>query len=197
MSLNTEQQASVDAIIVQKSAQYSIPINLIRAVIQQESNWDLNARLWEPTKNEASAGLMQVLPSTANWILGRENNPLTESQLYDPNINIDAGVKYLSYLQGRYGQQGIESVIASYNAGSPRLTQAGAFVNQGYVDKVLQYLSMYDSLGDAAQIAATTYSKLTGGPESGSPDSPIGLMLLSAAILLFDVFKFTRRKKAV
>lgn len=190
--MNAEQRAAVDNIIAQKAQQYSVNIHLIRAVIQQESNWDVNARLWEPSKNEASAGLMQVLPSTANWILG---TTLTEAQLYDPNTNIDAGVKYLSYLQGRYGQAGMDDVIAAYNAGSPRFTQAGAFVNQSYVDKVLQYMTMYESLGAGAQYAASAYSKLTGGPESGSADVPIVLVALSAGILLFDIFKYTRKRK--
>ena len=194
MSLNAEQQSQVDALIAQKAQKYSISPILIRAVIQQESNWDLDARLWEPSKNEASAGLMQVLPSTAEWILERE---LSIEDLYKPEINIEAGVKYLSYLTGRYSQQGLEAIIASYNAGSPRLNSAGEYVNQGYVDKVLTYMTMYEELGGAAQAAASAYSKITGGPESGSPDAPIVLVLLSAGILFFDVFKFWHKRRKV
>jgi hypothetical protein len=40
----------------------------------------------------------------------------------------------------KYGNQGLDAVIASYNAGSPRLNSKGKFYNQGYVDKVKEYL---------------------------------------------------------
>ena len=193
--MNAEQQAAVDILIAQKAQTYSLDPSLIRAIIQQESNWNINARLWEPRLNEASVGLMQVLVSTATQVLGYT---VTEQQLYDPNLNLEAGCKFLLQLMGRFAQQGIDAVIAAYNAGSPRFTSAGVFVNQSYVDKVDQYYGMYVNLGGAAQTVASTYSKLTGGPESGSPDSPTGLFVLSAAILFFDVFKFWHktRKKA-
>lgn len=187
-SLTTNQQTAIDQIIASNSSQYGVDQNLIRAFIQQESNWDINARLWEPTLNEASIGLMQVLVTTAASILGRA---VTEQELYDPNLNIAVGTHYINTLQTQYGSQGINAVISAYNAGHPISS------NTDYVDKVLTYYKMFVDLGaTAGQYAADTLQKMTGGPSTGSASSPLGMMLISAAVLLFDVFKFFHKGKA-
>jgi len=193
-NLTEAQQAAVDQIIASKSTQYNVDESLIRAVIQQESNWDINARLWEPKLNTPSIGLMQVLVTTASSVAG---TLIAEDQLYDPNINIDIGVKYLGMLQNQFGSQGLQAVIASYNAGSPRFTSEGSFINQDYVDKVMMYYEMFESMGNTVgQIAAETVQRMTGGPRVGSEDSPLGMFLLTGAILLLDVYKvFGRGKK--
>lgn len=193
MSLTSEQQAAIDQIIAQKSQQYGVEQSLIRAIIEQESNWNINARLWEPSLNTASVGLMQVLVPTAASVLG---HAVTEDQLYDPNVNIDVGVHYLSMLQSQYGSQGLQAVISAYNGGRPLVNQAGTYNNQGYVDKVMSYYYMYTNWNPTvAQITASSYSKMTGGPETGSPDSPIGMLLISGAMLLLDAYKIFRKGK--
>jgi soluble lytic murein transglycosylase-like protein len=189
MLLSDSQKAAVDSIIAAKSAAYGVDQNVIRAIIQQESDWDINARLWEPTLNVASIGLMQVLTTTASSVAG---HVVTEADLFDPNINIDIGTHYLQTLQNQYGSQGLQAVFAAYNAGSPRMTSDGSFVNQGYVDKVMAFYTMYADLGAGAQIAADTYQKMTGGPATGNPSSPIGMLLISGSILLLDAFKVFR-----
>ncbi len=87
---------------------------------------------------QASWGLLQVMGAVARE-LGYTRKYLT--QLTDPEDSLEYGCRKLLQLKGRYHQgHGWEGVIAAYNAGSPRRTTAGQFVNQGYVDKVMKQL---------------------------------------------------------
>ena len=51
---------------------------------------------------------MQLMPSTGRWMGARD--------LYDPAQNVDAGVKYIKYLQSRFDGN-LKNTIAAYNAG--------------------------------------------------------------------------------
>jgi soluble lytic murein transglycosylase-like protein len=190
----------LEDVITQKSAAYGVDPNLVRSVIQQESAWDINAKRFEPSLGESSIGIMQVLLSTGRSILNRPT--LTESELFDPNTNLEAGIKYLAYLQTQYGLLGQDAVIASYNAGSPKdpMRQpwvSGPFLNQSYVNSVNTFLNLYSSefLGQYAGNIAPVYQLMIGGSEVGADYMILGAILIPALILAVDVFAmFTRRK---
>jgi hypothetical protein len=59
----------------------------------------------------------------------------------DPQLQADYAARYLNKLYKRYGS--IEDTVAAYNAGSPRRRESGVYVNQGYVDRVLQASAEY------------------------------------------------------
>ena len=88
-------------IIASMSEAHGVDPNLVRALIQVESNY-------RPTAKSArgAMGLMQLMPSTA-----REYNVRNP---YDPKSNIAAGVKHLKSLIDRWG---VELALAAYNAG--------------------------------------------------------------------------------
>lgn len=129
-----------DSIIYDVSYRYGVNDSLIRAVIMKESSWDPNAYKIEINKIDMSQGLMQLLLSTAEWILKDPN--ITRNQLYNPSINIEAGTKYLAYQLKRYSGD-IKKALAAYNAGSTKYTLAGTFINQGYVDRTWEYYQEY------------------------------------------------------
>lgn len=82
----------------------------------------------------ASWGLMQVMGAVAREY-GFEAPYLTK--LLDPLPNLEYGCRHLARLRNRYlRQHGWDGVIAAYNAGSPRKSEAGLWGNQPYVDKV-------------------------------------------------------------
>ena len=54
---------------------------------------------------------MQVMPSTA-----RDLGVKSARMLFDPEENLEAGVKYLKFLLGRFNGD-LTSAIAAYNAG--------------------------------------------------------------------------------
>jgi hypothetical protein len=90
-------------LIFQKSQKYDVDPALVAAVIEQESRF--KPRAISPV---GARGLMQLMPRTGRW-MGARN-------LYDPEQNVDAGVKYLKYLDKTFNGD-TRKVIAAYNAG--------------------------------------------------------------------------------
>ncbi|BAY64255.1 lytic transglycosylase [Calothrix brevissima NIES-22] len=84
---------------------------LVTALIRQESRFEAKA------KSIANAmGLMQVLPSTAQWIAPQIKVDSKTIQLEDPNDNIMLGTWYLDHTHQQYNNNSLLA-IASYNAG--------------------------------------------------------------------------------
>lgn len=90
---------------------FGVPRELVRAVIEAESNW--NARAVSPA---GAVGLMQLMPNTAATF--RVGNRL------DPAENIRGGVAYLAFLMEQCGGD-LRLVVAAYNAGHGRVLKAG------------------------------------------------------------------------
>jgi membrane-bound lytic murein transglycosylase F len=100
-----------DAILQREAVKLGWDWRLLAAIIYQESKFKSTARSWA-----GASGLMQLMPSTAAS-LGLKSN-----EIFDPEKNIQAGVKYLIYLQNVWTkignqEQKIKFVLASYNAG--------------------------------------------------------------------------------
>jgi hypothetical protein len=90
-------------LIHQKAEKYDVDPALVAAVIEQESRFRPKAR-----SAVGARGLMQLMPRTGRW-MGARN-------LEDPEQNIDAGVKYIKYLNQRFNGD-LRKTIAAYNAG--------------------------------------------------------------------------------
>lgn len=86
---------------------YNIDQELIRAMIQVESGWDSRA-----VSVKGAQGLMQLMPRTAAM--------LGVSDPFDPEQNIEGGVKYISDLTDKY-KGDVEKALAAYNAGPGRV----------------------------------------------------------------------------
>ncbi|MCC1496725.1 lytic transglycosylase domain-containing protein [Alcanivorax sp. 1008] len=87
---------------IERSAKHNVNPAVVLAVIHAESAFDVNA-----LSSKGAQGLMQIMPATAKW-LGLVSP-------FDPEANIDAGVRYLAYLQRKFDR--LELVLAAYNAG--------------------------------------------------------------------------------
>jgi soluble lytic murein transglycosylase-like protein len=90
-----------DAIISRVARTHGVDSTLVRAVIQVESAYQPDAR-----SRKGAVGLMQVMPAT-----GRQYGI---RRLYDPALNIEAGVRHLKSLLARYP---LALALAAYNAG--------------------------------------------------------------------------------
>jgi soluble lytic murein transglycosylase-like protein len=91
------------ALIYAKSKKYDVDPALVAAVIEQESRFRPRAK--SPV---GARGLMQLMPRTGRW-MGARN-------LYDPEQNVDAGVKYIAYLDKRFNGD-LKKIVAAYNGG--------------------------------------------------------------------------------
>ncbi len=114
-------------IIHEKSQKYDVDPVLVAAVMETESRFHKGAQ-----SAVGARGLMQLMPRTGRW-LGATN-------LYDPAQNVDAGVKYIKYLQGRFDGN-LKKTIAAYNAGEGNVKRYGGVPpfseTRSYVKKVL------------------------------------------------------------
>ncbi len=81
---------------------YGVSPRLAKSMIEVESGWNPGA-----LSRKGAMGLMQLMPETAR--LYGISDP------FDPEENIDAGIRYLKYLIDRFGK--LEFALAAYNAG--------------------------------------------------------------------------------
>jgi soluble lytic murein transglycosylase-like protein len=99
---------------------------LVKAVIEAESNWNPNA-----ISHKGAQGLMQLIPGTAD--------SLGVKDVFDPEQNIEAGVRHLRMLLEKYDGD-LTKALAAYNAGAGAVDRAGGVPNyretRNYVQKI-------------------------------------------------------------
>lgn len=172
---------TLEPIITEIGTRYGVEPALIKAHIKAESNWDVNASRYEVGHSDASWGLMQVMLETARGVLG--DSSLTTTQLIQPRVNIEAGTKFIAQNLNRFGN--MRDAIAAYNAGSPRLTTAGKYVNQVYVDRVTKNYERYKTLGTTAGNVAINIEEAVTSEEA----IPIYMLLGIGAVGLVVMMK--------
>lgn len=106
--LSEEEAMNIIMLIKEKCEMYQMDELLIFATVWQESNFNPN------TYYKGAIGLMQIMKSTG------ANAGLTPEMLYDPETNVDFGVKYLKDKMNRYDQQ-VVLALSAYNQGITRV----------------------------------------------------------------------------
>ena len=121
-------QGNLDALIEEAAGQHQIDPDLVRAIIQVESNYNPYA-----VSPRGARGLMQLIPATARRF-GVRN-------LFDPRSNLDGGIRYLKYLMGMF-EGDLQLSLAAYNAGEDAVARSRGVPpfreTQDYVRKITE-----------------------------------------------------------
>ena len=135
--LESGDPARFDDFIFSSSQRYGVDAALVRAVVKVESDFNEGAR-----SNKGAQGLMQLMPETA-----RLHNV---GNAYDPEENIEGGVRHLRLLLDRY-QGDVQLTLAAYNAGIQAVEKYRGIPpfseTKEYVRRVLNYLQRYSKNG--------------------------------------------------
>ena len=108
------------------AAIYRVPIELVEAIIDEESGWNPYA-----VSSKGAAGIMQLMPGTAVRFGVRNRFRVDE--------NIRGGVAYLAWLQWRFNGD-LRLITAAYYVGEYPISRRGLDYSspdvQGYVKRV-------------------------------------------------------------
>jgi soluble lytic murein transglycosylase-like protein len=122
-------------IILEASAKHGVDPALVKAVIMAESSYNHKA-----ISKKGAIGLMQIMPATA-IDMGVED-------LFDPEHNVNAGVRYLKKLLKQF-EGDVTLALAAYNAGSRKVRKFKGIppykATQFYIQKVFEYYEYYQA----------------------------------------------------
>lgn len=133
------------------SDEYSVPPEIICAVINTESSFDSDAE-----SHAGAKGLMQITKETFWWLLSKSGESIPDEKLFDPQVNIRYGTYFLSILYDEFGSW--DTAFAAYNAGrsrvigwlgDPNVSEDGKLVNipieetREYVKRVNSGIKIY------------------------------------------------------
>ena len=99
--------------------EYNVPEDVVYATIKVESSFDPEA-----ISHADARGLMQMLPSTFEWLTGDEHlgEHLGVDQLLVPEVSIRYGVYYLKYLYSKFDYKW-DVACAAYNGGEGNVSE--------------------------------------------------------------------------
>ncbi len=130
--------------IAAAAAAHGVSIDLVRAIIQVESDFDRLA-----VSSKGAQGLMQLMPFTARRF--------GVSDPFDPRQNIFGGVRYLRFLLDLF-QGNVALAAAGYNSGENAVLRYGGIPpykeTRGYVEKVQSLLGGLPSTSPTSSQAA-------------------------------------------
>ena len=141
MGASANRLAAFNDLAQQKGQKYGVNPNFIKAIISVESAGNINA-----VSPVGAKGLMQLMPATA------ERMGVSRSELFMPERNMEAGVKYISYLSRLFNNDP-RLVAAGYNAGEGAVMKYKGIPpyreTQNYAPAVVARFQLLEACGDA------------------------------------------------
>ena len=128
----------------------------VASVIMAESSYRSEA-----VSSVNAQGLMQIMPSTGEWIAGKFDEEYADGCLFDPETNIKYGCWYLGFLMRRYdgdmccssaayhsGQGTVDGWLKDpqYSADGKTLDVIPGSNADTYVNRILEYYEEYEKI---------------------------------------------------
>jgi len=133
--------AEVDELVTQAGDASSVPPDLLRTVIKEESGFRPCA-----VSRKGAMGLMQLMEATAGDLGVRD--------AFDPRENVTAGAKFLRQLINLYNGD-LTLALSAYNAGSGRVDPASGIPQ---IPETIDYVNKILSVFHAPALAKTPRS---------------------------------------
>ena len=131
---STPPRTAYGDLIFAAARRHKVNPDLVAAVIRAESAFHPRA-----LSNKGARGLMQLMPATA------KRYGVRSSELFLPERNIEAGVRYLAFLADRFADD-LPKILAGYNAGEGTVARYGGVPpyreTQSYVRRILGFLGL-------------------------------------------------------
>jgi hypothetical protein len=121
-------------LIFEAARRHALNPALVAAVVRAESAFDPRA-----VSVKGARGLMQLMPATGVRF------GLSPEHAFEPNLNLDAGTRYLRWLMDRFdGRMGL--ALAAYNAGEGAVDRYGGVPPYGetrrYLRRIYSFLDL-------------------------------------------------------
>jgi soluble lytic murein transglycosylase len=134
--LSEAELAALAHALVEESRRHRLDPRLVLAVVHVESRYDTFA-----VSDKDAMGLMQILPSTGEWLAPQVGVPWHGPHtLFDPIANVRLGVAYLRMLLDRYDGD-LSAALVAYNWGPGHVDgrlRAGGPLPATYSDLVFE-----------------------------------------------------------
>lgn len=174
---------------------YSIPPNIYRSLIAQESSWNPYAQ----SKKSTAYGLTQLIKGTADYV--------GVTDITDPMQQLRGGADYLSQMKEKFGDW--RSALAAYNQGPGGDLSKGA----GYAAKILGNagglgnVPVFDAMGNMTGAVQSddpvTAANAAGFTSGGIGEffsgkmTDIGFVVLGVVVLAGAIFMLAPGKNIV
>jgi transglycosylase-like protein with SLT domain len=125
----------IKRMVIEEARQSNVPVSLALAVAKVESDFNEKA-----LSSAGARGVMQIMPAT-----GRHEFGLQPNQLWNPELNIRTGIRFLEKLHSQYGQRW-DLALSHYNGGTLKGTGRHAKPHkrtQKYVNTVFRWKNVY------------------------------------------------------
>ena len=145
-----------EAEIRQAAAEFSLDPAYVASVALAESSFDAEA-----VSSVGAIGLMQIMPSTGEWIAGKLDEAFDAQRLYEPSVNLRYGCWYLRFLLDRYdgdmrtastayhqGQGRVDEWLQDpeYSEDGKTLSVISSSVTDTYVNRIMENYAHYQAL---------------------------------------------------
>ena len=141
VSLNSAERL-FQPIVLKAANRHKVEPAMVMAIIMAESSYNPKA-----ISKKGAKGLMQLMPTTAR--------SLGVKDIFNPEHNINAGVRYFKKLLNRFDGD-VELALAAYNAGSRKVREHRGIppfrATKYYIKKVIKYYRYYKTQMDSSRL---------------------------------------------